>query len=218
MSVDTEQSKVDRGIQRTVVILVAVMAAFLALFFHKLMSPRILNSQELSANGTVVFEKPRIMKEFALVDQSGQAFTLDNLKGHWTLLYFGFTNCPDICPSTLAILSQWYKKLNDDIRENTQVVLVSVDPERDTTEVLSQYMNHFNSDFIGLTGELASVESLTDQVHVGFNKVPMGDDYTVDHSGHIALINPYGHFHGFFKPPFEMARLKLTYQSVVSSF
>lgn len=194
------------------------MATFLALFFHKLFSPRILGQHELMANGTVVFSKPRIIKEFSLVDQNGDVFDLNRLQGKWTVMFFGFTTCPDVCPTTLAMLSQWHKKLNSDIQENTQVVLVSVDPARDTPEKLDEYMSHFNPEFVGVTGDFLTIRSLTDQLNVAFNKVVLDDDYTVDHSGHIVLVNPYGHYHGIVKPPLDMARLKLTYQSVVSTF
>lgn len=207
-----------RNIRRTVWVLVAIMVTFFSLFLHKLLSPRVLSVQELSANGTIVFDKPRIIKDFALIDQHGQPFTLETIQGNWTLIYFGFTTCPDICPTTLATLSQWYKKLNDDIRQQTQVVLITVDPARDTPDVLKQYMAHFNPDFIGVSGDFLPIKRLADQLNVAFNKVTMGDDYTVDHSGHMVLVNPYGHYHGIVKPPFELARLKLTYQSIVSSF
>lgn len=207
-----------RGIIRTVVVLVAIIAIFLVLFFHKLMSPRVLSDRELAANGTVVFDKPRIIKEFSLVDQTGSEFDLDRLRGKWTVMFFGFTTCPDVCPTTLADLSRWYKMLNDDIREQSQVVLVSVDPARDTPEALKKYMSSFDDRFTAVTGEFLSIMRLTDQLNVAFNKVPVGDDYTVDHSGHLVLINPYGHYHGIVKPPLDKSRLKLTFQSIVSTF
>jgi len=166
----------------------------------------------------IAFEKPRIIKPFDLINHANTPFTLESIKGQWTLMFFGFANCPDICPTALAQLSQVYKVLDDDIRKNTQVVLVTVDPARDTPEVLAPYVTHFNPDFIGVTGEFLPVKRLADNLNVAFNRVVMGDDYTVDHSGNIVLINPYGHYAGFFKPPFELARLKLTYQSIVTAF
>lgn len=212
-------TKQKRNIIKTVAILLAIMLTFLGLFLHKLLTPRILNNYELSANGAVVFDKPRIIPEFQLLDHYGQPFQLENLQGKWTLVYFGFTYCPDICPTTLATLSQWYKKLDDDIRDKTQVVMLTVDPARDTPAKLQQYMAHFNSDFVGVTGEFLDIKRLSDQLNVAFNRVVLDNgDYTVDHSGHIVLINPYGHYHGIFKPPFELARLKLTYQSIVTTF
>lgn len=207
-----------KNVMKTIVVLVAIMAAFLALFLNKMLSPRVLNHQELLANGAVEFSKPRIIPPFELVDHRGESFTLDRLKDQWTVVFFGFTSCPDICPTTLATLSKWYKTLNEDVRAKTQVVMITADPGRDTPEKLQQYMAHFNEDFVGVTGELRDIRILADQLNVAFNRVSADDDYTVDHSGHLVLINPYGHYHGILKPPFELARLKLTYQSMVTVF
>lgn len=207
-----------RGITWTLIGIVCVVTLFLSLFFHKMLSPRILSTEELMVNGAVEFEKPRIIKPFELLDQSKRMFTNQNLEGKWTLMFFGFTTCPDICPMTLATMSRVYNALDEDIRAQTQVVLLSVDPERDTPDTLSKYVTHFNADFIGVTGKFLSIKRFADNVNVAFNKVMLDEGYTVDHSGNIVLMNPYGHYHGFFRPPFELARLKLTYQSIVTSF
>ena len=212
----TAQQK--KGIIYTIVAIVAIVALILGLFFNKMLSPRVLSKAELAANGAISFETPRIIKPFQLVDHKGSPFTLENLQGNWTLLFFGFTTCPDICPTTLAQLSRAVKSLDADILKKTQVVLVSVDPARDTPEKLKPYLEHFNPDFVGVTGDFLPIKRLADNLNVAFNRVVMGDDYSVDHSGNIILVNPYGHYAGFFKPPFELARLKLTYQSIVTVF
>lgn len=207
-----------RNIRRTVGFLLAFICVVIGLFLHKFLSPRVLSPQELAVNGAIVFDKPRIIPAFELVDQRGAPFTLERLQGKWTVMFFGFTTCPDICPTTLATLSQWYKTLDADIKAKTQVAMVSVDPARDTSEKLAVYMQHFDADFIGVTGEFLPIKTLTDQLNVAFNKVTLESDYTVDHSAHLVLINPYGHYHGIFKPPFQLGQLKTTYQSIVTSF
>lgn len=194
------------------------MALFLGLTLNKLLSPRVLSEQELAANGAIAFAKPRIIKPFELVTHRGEAFTLEDLQGQWTLVFFGFATCPDICPITLASLSRLQKALDENIAEQTQVLLVTVDPARDTPELLGPYVEHFNEEFTGVTGEFLQIKQLADNLNVAFNKVVTGEDYTVDHSANIVLINPYGHYAGFFRPPFELARLKLTYQSIVTAF
>lgn len=207
-----------RNIKRTVGFLLAFICVVIGLFLHKFLSPRVLSPQELAVNGAIVFDKPRIIPPFELVDQRGAPFTLERLQGKWTVMFFGFTTCPDICPTTLATLSQWYKTLDADIKAKTQVAMVSVDPARDTAEKLAVYMQHFDADFIGVTGEFLPIKTLTDQLNVAFNKVTLESDYTIDHSTHLVLINPYGHYHGIFKPPFQLGQLKTTYQSIVTSF
>ncbi len=207
-----------RSIRRTVTVLVSVMVLFVGGFFYKISQPRILNNVDLATNGAIVFNKGRIIPDFELINHDGEPFTLDSMRGQWTLVYFGFTSCPDICPTTFATLSQVYSKLDAKIKEQVQIVLITVDPARDTEDKLKLYMNHFHSDFVGVTGDFIAIRKLTDKLNVAFSKVVTGDDYTVDHSGHLVLINPYGHYHGIFKPPFSLARLKLTLQSIVASF
>lgn len=206
------------GIRRTIVVIVAFIGLTLGMITHKLLSPRVLSSAELAANGVVVFDKPRAIADFELVDETGRPFTLEDLQGQWSLVFFGFTTCPDICPTTLATLARWQKTLDKDIAAETQVVMVSVDPARDTPERLQPYIDYFDEKFIGVTGDFLPIKRLADNLNVAFNKVPLGDDYTVDHSGYLLLINPKGHYHGFIRPPFELARLKLTYQSIVTQF
>lgn len=217
MNTETNRQQ-KKAIWITVVACVTIMAVILGLFLNKMFSPRIMSVAELRVNGAIVFDKPRIINEFQLIDHAAEPFTLENLKGKWTLVYFGFTHCPDICPTTLAKLSQVVKQLDNDIASETQVLMISVDPARDTPEKLQEYVPYFHPDFIGVTGEFVQIMSVAQNVNVAFNKVMLDDDYTVDHTGNIVLINPYGHYHGFFRPPFELAKLKTTFQSIVKSF
>lgn len=217
---DTQSSRLTRqkrGIWITVASILVVIIVFFGLFLHKILSPRILSDAELRANGAFVFEQPRLIGEFQLVDHDGEAFTLADLKGQWTIAFFGFTHCPDICPTTLVTLNRMMDSLDESVRERTQVIMVSVDPARDTPEHLAEYMSYFNSEFTGVTGEFLEIMRLTRQLGVAFNKVALDDDYTVDHTSNLALINPEGQYQAFYRPPFEAARLKLVHQSVVSS-
>ncbi len=204
-----------RGIWITVASILCVITLFLSMFLVKITSPRLLSNAELQINRAIVFDAPRIIEDIQLVNHRGEPFTVEDLKGQWSLIYFGFTHCPDICPTTLATLARLVGDLESDVAKQTQVLLVSVDPARDTSEALSQYMGHFNPDFVGVTGEFMEILSFTRNVNVAFNKVMLKDDYTIDHTGHLVLVNPNGHYHGIFKPPFDLATLKLTYQSIV---
>ncbi len=221
MSTDsTLNPKQRRGVWITVISILCVITLFFSMFLIKINSPRLLSKEELMVNRAITFDAPRIIKDFELLNQRGEAFTLDNLKGKWSLIYFGFTHCPDICPTTLAKLAQLEKVLEPEVVEQTQMVLVSLDPARDTVEVLSDYMGYFSPKFVGVTGEFMTIMSLTRNVNVAFSKVVLGkgEGYTIDHTGHLVLVNPNGHYHGIFKPPFELATLKLTLQSIVLQF
>lgn len=207
-----------RGIRRTVIILLLIVATVVGLIVHKFTKTPVLNEEALREQGAIVFNNPRRFTDFELLDAQGQAFTRAQLEGKWSLIYFGFTHCPDICPMTLLDLQRLTAALPKDIASNTQIILVTLDPARDTPEVLQQYLAAFDSKFIGVTGEFLTIRRFANEVNVAFAKVVQGDDYTVDHSGNIVLINPMGDYHGFFKPPFDVETLRLTFSSIVKSF
>lgn len=208
-----------RGIFLTVAVMVLFMLAVLAGFLHKLGQPRVITDAELRANGAIKLERPRILDEFELLADSGKSFSTGELAGRWTLVFFGFTHCPDVCPTTLATLNNFYLTLDEETREDTDILLVSVDPQRDRPEQLHDYVRYFNPDFFGVTGEFLSLKRFANQLNVPFNKVPLDDGgYTVDHGSQVVLINPRGHYHGFFKAPLDPAKMKLTYRSMRATF
>lgn len=213
MALTAEQQK---GIRRTVTGLVIFIIIIVALMMNKVLTPKVPSLEMLRANGTVVFNTPRVFSDFTLQDHKGRAFTQKNLEGQWSLLYFGFTQCPDVCPTTMMDLNNVMQALPVDLQENLQILLVSLDPARDTPEVLAQYVPYFNPEFIGVTGDFLTIRRFANQVNVAFSKVTQGDDYTIDHSGNIVLINPRGDYHGFFKPPFELEKLK-THFSIIAN-
>ena len=142
------------------------------------------------------------LAEFSLLDQNNESFTRSDFEGRWNLLFFGFTHCPDICPMTLQVLANAQQLLADDGHaELPRIVLVSVDPERDTPDILGQYVSHFGEDTIGITGELIEVKKLTDGLGVFFEKSGDEDNYSVDHSAVVIVINPDGKFHALFGAP-----------------
>ncbi|MGI9220679.1 MAG: SCO family protein [Woeseiaceae bacterium] len=146
------------------------------------------------------------LAEFSLLDQDTQAFARDGFKGRWNLVFFGFTHCPDICPITLQVLANARQLLvGEGHDELPRIVLVSVDPERDTPEILGRYVSHFGDDTLGLTGELTEVRKLTDGLGVFFEKSGADEDYSVDHSAVVIVINPDGQFHALFGAPHEAA-------------
>ncbi|MCW8195533.1 SCO family protein [Proteobacteria bacterium 005FR1] len=211
-----------RGILKTVLIVLGLIALVLTAFVYTMTQPRIMSVKELVNNGAITFEEPKPIEGFQLVAHTGEAFTREDLTGQWTLLFFGFSHCDGFCPATLALLDSLYGQLEPKIREQTQVVMVSVDPARDTPQVLAEYVPRFNPEFVGVTGDFLPIKLFSNQLHIGFQKSTAegsahGDHYQVDHGEQIVLINPEGKYHGFFKPPFTLARLKTTYQSIVLS-
>jgi len=198
----------------TVALVLVFIAVVVAGFVHRVQQPRIITPGEMKANGLYLLPTPRDFGEVNLVDHRGQPFTRESLKGHWTLVFFGFTHCPDVCPTTMSFLNQFVATLEGSEAEDTRVVMVSVDPARDTVEQLASYVPFFNPDFVGVTGEFLDVHRFATGLNTPFRKVPgEGENYQVDHSSNVVLINPMGDYHGFFKPPLDKAKMKLTLRS-----
>ncbi len=139
------------------------------------------------------------LPEFSLLDQHSAAFTAASLRGQWDLVFFGFTFCPDICPATLQKLAGVNRELEARGVTPPRIILVSVDPERDTPELLGRYVDYFRAGIVGVTGELEDIRALTKALYIYFEKVPLdGDNYTVDHSPAVLVINPEGQYHAGF--------------------
>ena len=150
--------------------------------------------------GTALPE-PRKLPEFAFVDQSGDAFGPADFEGRWSLVFTGFTNCPDVCPTSLALLAELRRRL---ARDDLQFVFVSVDPERDTPEVVAKYLEHFDPALVGASGPRAEVERFTAGLGLAQVRNPgAGGEYTVDHSTAFVLIDPQARLAGYFQAPHD---------------
>lgn len=158
----------------------------------------------------------RTIAPFTLTDRHGQPFTLAALEGRWSFVYFGFTRCPDVCPTTLGLLKQVGQKLVDDAAflQHGQVVLVSVDPERDTPAALDRYLGYFGPSFTGVTGRAADIAAVAREFGVVFGRVPQGDDYTVDHSASVLLVDPHGRLVAVFTPPIDSGRIAEQFRAI----
>jgi len=156
-----------------------------------------------SLQTATLFPAPAALVEFSLLDQDGNAFSRDSFKGSWNLVFFGFTNCPDVCPTTLQVLATARTRmLTNGVETPPRIVLVSVDPERDTPAIIGAYAAHFGDGIGGVTGSLAETKKLTDGLGIYFGKSGIdGDNYTVDHSAVVIVVNPAGQFHALFGTP-----------------
>ena len=198
----------------TVAAILLFIAVILVSFVNRIQQPRIMSASEMQANGLYIFETPRDFGDFQLLDHRGDPFTPDAFADRWTLLFFGFTHCPDICPTTMSFLARLVDQLDGTEAANTQVVLITVDPARDTPETLAGYVPYFDPNFLGVTGEFIEILGFARSLNAPFRKVTADDgSYQVDHSANVMLINPRGHFHGFFKAPLDLAKVKVTYRS-----
>lgn len=196
-----------------VLLLAVVVAGGLAVIY--LEPGTALSDEELVAFGFTPYPEPREVGDFALDDAAGGNFGPQRLRGRWSFMFFGFANCPDICPITLAVLGETERLLVEAGEEPFQGILVTVDPERDTAALLTEYVRTFSADFVGVTGSVPEIFAFARRFHAGFSKTLEEDSelgYTMNHSGRIAVVDPSGRHYGNISSPFDATRLATLYR------
>ena len=156
-----------------------------------------------------LFDQPRVLPSFSLQQSDQTPLIPGELKGHWTLVFLGFTHCPDVCPTTLAQLAQAQKQwaaLPDSIRP--RVLFVSVDPDRDTPDAIGEYAHAFHRDTLAATADVPALEAFARSLSMVFMKVPAPEgtppeQYSVDHSASLAVLDPQGRMAGVIVPPLD---------------
>lgn len=151
----------------------------------------------------LLWPEPKTLGPFSAIDYDNNPFTLTDLRGKWSLLFFGFTHCPDICPVTLAVMDKTHSRL--DQAGDVQFVFVTVDPERDTSERMEQYLTSFNPEFVGLGGSAEQIAGLTGQIGLPYfrDKTQDEENYLINHGGSLFLIDPLGRMVGIFSAPHD---------------
>lgn len=188
------------------------IVALLALIGGFSVSWFINNSKPVELEDGIWFgDQSRALPEFELVNHNNQPLTRSSLNGKWSLIFFGYTHCPDICPASLQTMAEMFAAIEDpDVLEAIQVYFVSVDPERDNPEILAAYVTYFNPTFIGATAALEKLTPLTRSLGIAHdirNKSDASTNYDVDHSSAIVLINPQAEFAGLFSAPHDALAL-----------
>lgn len=228
------------SIKGTILLCFAFISIVLVMFVISVLRVPQLSVEEMRSKGVFILPRPRDIAPFELQDHTGGTFDQTDFKDKWSFVFFGFVSCPDVCPTSMAVLGTVDRQLqvgDPELAAQFQGILVSVDPERDTPERLSSYVTAFSPRFRGVTGPREALVDLTTQVNVAFAKVPLLDQaqessdqgqiqpaiaaedaYTLDHTGNIVIINPKGHYHGFIKLPHDAETIRLTFQTLTAQF
>ena len=217
---------------------VLLVIALISLF--QLRSER-QTSEALRAIGTTIYPDTRSISDFRLLDQAGEIFTKSDFEGHWNLVFFGFTHCPDICPLTMAELKQFYQNLDFNVDVKPRIFLVTVYPQRDNPESIASYLKNYNEDFIGLSGDPQAIAQLASELYVAIGdahesnvgtshahgdaegdadaeaniETKMTDvDYKIEHSGHIAIIDPKGNYFAVMRAPHRDRDISVAFSEI----
>lgn len=206
-------------VQKTVIVLTALVALVLGLTVNKVLNGSGQGDPvALLDAGIVLLPQSREIPRVPLFDTDGNAFALEQLDGKWSLLFFGYTFCPDICPTTLAQLRELKSKLPVEVQDQLQLVFISIDPQRDTPKQLKQYLGFYKAGFIGLTGDIPAIQMLANGVSIPFIPADTSkENYTVDHSGNLVLVGPDGRQRGFIRAPLNNQKLLEQLPGVLSA-
>jgi protein SCO1/2 len=190
--------------RKILLILTAALAAGLGLALSVAVFKPALPAKSLPVLATAkVIDSPRALPPFQLQSASGP-MTAEQLKGHWTVVFVGFTHCPDVCPTALTDMARaqalWAKA---GLPAKPKLLFVSVDPERDTPEKIAEYATYFHKDTLTATAAEPQLAEFTRALGLVYMKVPQGDSYTMDHSATIVLLNPKAEFAGIIRPPLK---------------
>ena len=180
--------------------ILAILATTTGIWSAKIILDRRVNLQELEATR---FPVARQLAPFELVDHNNQVFNETTLRNQWSFLFFGYTYCPDVCPATLSILNSVAHRLQD-VEAEIRFIFVTVDPERDTPELLARFVTYFNGDFIGVTGSKQKIDEFTRELGVMHMRVAAEENttaYLVDHTAAVFLFDPDGRYHAVISPP-----------------
>lgn len=209
-----------KGITFTVVILLALAGLFSGIFVGQHMHfKKKINIAKF--HGTYL-ENPRTVNQFRLVGIDQKTFDNSSLQGKWTVMFFGFSNCGYVCPTTMAELSKMYRILeNKGVKELPNVVMVSIDPERDDQEKLRSYVTSFHPKFYGVLGDEASIKAMTREMGIAYAKILDKNNsdpknYDMQHSGALMLFNPQGELNAFFTTPHHADLLVKDYMQLIS--
>lgn len=168
--------------------------------------------------GVVIDSPATQIPDFALTNQNGDVFRKANLKNKWTLMFFGYTNCPDVCPMSLRVLDGVSNQ--DNLPLNSQFVFTTVDPSRDTQEKMKDFVSYFNEDLIGLTGDKAEIDKLAEPLGVIYDyegDVASGD-YIVNHFAAVYIFDPQARMRAYILPPHDVQRVTEVFRLVSSYY
>ena len=177
--------------------------------------PNLIEKEPILETGKS-YKRPLDIIEFELKNQGDQLYSKNDLKNQWTILFFGYTNCPDVCPTTIFKLGQIKQQISKELPNlNLQILFITLDPERDSTERLKEYLGFFDPSMTGLTGEITKIVELTSNLSVFFQRINKEDGYDFNHTASIFLVNPKAQLKASFSPASSIDMLAEDIKKVV---
>ena len=204
--------------RRNIIFVFLVLFGMSVLFAYFQSLPSLLQKKPTLLTGKIL-TRPMELDNFELIDQNNQTFNSESLKGNWTILFFGYTNCPDVCPTTIYKLAEVKNDVNQNLpSKNFNTVLVTLDPDRDTPERLDEYIGYFDESMLGVTGTYKNIQSFSSNLSVFYQRINKDGGYDFNHTASIFVFNPDGSLFATMSPANTVGELEGDFFTILNNF
>ena len=204
--------------RRNIIFVFLVLFGMSVLFAYFQSLPSLLQKKPTLLTGKIL-TRPMELDNFELIDQNNQTFNSESLKGNWTILFFGYTNCPDVCPTTIYKLAEVKNDVNQNLpSKNFNTVLVTLDPDRDTPERLDEYIGYFDESMLGVTGTYKNIQSFSSNLSVFYQRINKDGGYDFNHTASIFVFNQDGSLFATMSPATSVSELRDDFYTILNDF
>ena len=204
--------------RRNIIFVFLVLFGMSVLFAYFQSLPSLLQKKPTLLTGKIL-TRPMELDNFELIDQNNQTFNSESLKGNWTILFFGYTNCPDLCPTTIYKLAEVKNDVNQNLpSKNFNTVLVTLDPDRDTPERLDEYIGYFDESMLGVTGTYKNIQSFSSNLSVFYQRINKDGGYDFNHTASIFVFNQDGSLFATMSPATSVSELRDDFYTILINF
>ena len=204
--------------RRNIIFVFLVLFGMSVLFAYFQSLPSLLQKKPTLLTGKIL-TRPMELDNFELIDQNNQTFNSESLKGNWTILFFGYTNCPDVCPTTIYKLAEVKNDVNQNLpSKNFNTVLVTLDPDRDTPERLDEYIGYFDESMLGVTGTYENIQSFSSNLSVFYQRINKDGGYDFNHTASIFVFNQDGSLFATMSPATSVSELRDDFYTILNNF
>ena len=204
--------------KRNIIFILLVLFSITGLFTYFQSLPSLLEKKPSLITGKILV-RPMEIDNFELIDQNNEAFNKKSLEGGWTVLFFGYTNCPDVCPTTIYKLAEIKNGIKEDLPSaNFNTVLVTLDPDRDSTERLEEYIGYFDETMLGVTGTYENIQSFTSSLSVFYQRINKEEGYDFNHTASIFVFDKDGSLFATMSPANTVGELESDFFTILNNF
>ncbi|MGB0658435.1 MAG: SCO family protein [Gammaproteobacteria bacterium] len=204
--------------KRNIIFILLILTGITGLFTYFQSLPSLLEKKPTLVSGKIL-ARPMEIDRFELIDQKNEVFNNKSLEGGWTVLFFGYTNCPDVCPTTIYKLAEIKNELKEDLSSTSfNTVLVTLDPDRDSTDRLKEYIGYFDESMLGVTGTYENIQSFTSSLSVFYQRINKEEGYDFNHTASIFVFNKDGSLFATMSPANTIGELTQDFYTILNNF